>query len=738
MDTAAEVQTKRVSCFLCHVRCGLLATIENGRVTHLEGDPDNPHNKGYVCARIKEDRWKDGFQYNPNRLKHPLKRVGERGSGQWEEVSWDQAFDEMADRLAKLRDQYGPETLAFSEGTYRTWTWLHYKFLNNFGSPNHTGIGTICYSSDMWLEPCTYGGFCGDHADWPNADLLILWGRNVAESELLLWNWTEENRKNRGAKLIVVDPRFSEVARNADLFLQLRPGTDAALALGMMNVIIGEELYDKEFVEKCCYGFDKLVERVKEYPPDKVAEITWVPAEKIVEAARMYATTKPATLPWGQKGGDGTGCNATQVIRAKAILRAITGNIDRKGGDKLQLPTGQPPSYYDHQVLPQEQRDKQIGTNIFPGLTYKGWDIISEAYPMFYPYANAPLTWRAMVTGEPYPVKALIATASNPMLAYNNTKLVHEALKSLDLLIVLDYFMTPTAALADYVLPAATWLERPDIAFPCMDHEASSFAGSAICQERFAGGWDCDYRDDYEFFYGLAKRLGQEDKWWGPTAIDMLDFQVSGMGITYDIFYNNIKYYVEPSEHEKWKKPDFKFLTPTGKVELYSTIIEQMGPEYDPLPHYTPPAISAEARPDLAEKYPLIMITGSRFMPMYHSEHRQPGVYRDLHPDPLFDIHFDKAMELGIANGDWCWIETHMGRIKQRARTTTILDPRVVAVQHDWWFPEKPEAEPSLLGVWESNVNVINDDDLATLDPLMGSWQMTGLLCRVYKCEEGE
>ncbi len=197
-----KVEVLRAGCFFCHVRCGVLVTKVNGRITDIKGDPDCPHNKGFTCSRLDKQRYLEGFVYNPNRLKKPMKRVGERGSGQWEEIEWDQAFDEIAAKLSELRDKYGAETLAFTEGTARTWSWLHYKFTNLFGTPNTGGNGTICYSSDMWLEPCTYGGFCSDKADWVNADLVVLWGRNTIASEPLLWDWVQKNRKKRGAKLL--------------------------------------------------------------------------------------------------------------------------------------------------------------------------------------------------------------------------------------------------------------------------------------------------------------------------------------------------------------------------------------------------------------------------------------------------------------------------------------------------------------------------------------------------------
>ncbi len=743
MTEESKREVKRASCFLCHLNCGVLCTKENGRIIKIEGDPECPHNEGFVCSRLEQNRW-ESFEYNPNRLKTPLKRVGERGSGQWEAISWDQAFDEIAERLKALRDEHGPETLCFLEGTYRTETHLHYKFTNLFGTPNTGGNGTICYSSDMWLEPCTYGGFCSDKSDWKRADLIVLWGRNPAASELLNWKWTYDNMRERGAKLIVIDPRFCEVAEHADLYLRVRPGTDAALALAMINVIIEEDLYDHEFVDEWCYGFDKLRERAAEWPPERAAEITWVPAEKIREAARMYATIKPACMPWGEKGGDGHGVNATNTIRAKAILRSITGNIDKVGGDQLTMPGDRGNTEdmnFAHNALAQGQRDKMVGNNRFPGLSFKGWDIISKAYPRFYPYCNAPLLFRQMISGDPYPVKACIVQADNPMLAFTNTHLVHDALCSLDLLVVHDYFMTPTAALADYVLPAATWLERCSRGYPTMDVEQVSMNGTMPVLERFEGGADIDFRDDYEFWYGLSERLGTADKWWGPTCEDMMDGQVAPFGMSFADFCEKVKYLRVPNKPEKYKEPGFKFLTPTGKVELYSTVIEQLnqelGADFDPLPNFTFPADFPEVNPDYAAEYPLNMITGARFMPFYHSEHRQPGAYRDLHPDPVFQIHPDTAMELNIAPGDWCWIETHKGRIKQRASLTTVVDPRVISVQHDWWFPEKPEAEPSLFGVFESNVNAIVDDDPDKyLDPLMGAWPVTGIMAKVYKVEE--
>ena len=189
-DTGIEI--KRSLCAICSpgLHCGVDCYVKDGKILRIEGTPEHPFNHGKLCTKGSALR---NYVYRADRLKTPLKRVGERGSGQWEEITWDQAFDEMAERLADLRDKYGAETLCFLEGTYRTQSNLHYKFTNLFGTPNTGGNGTICYSSDMWLEPCTYGGFCSDKSDWKRADLVVLWGRNPAASELLNWQWTLRN-----------------------------------------------------------------------------------------------------------------------------------------------------------------------------------------------------------------------------------------------------------------------------------------------------------------------------------------------------------------------------------------------------------------------------------------------------------------------------------------------------------------------------------------------------------------
>ncbi|RLI24308.1 MAG: dehydrogenase, partial [Candidatus Hecatellales archaeon] len=386
------------------------------------------------------------------------------------------------------------------------------------------------------------------------------------------------------------------------------------------------------------------------------------------------------------------------------------------------------------EACPQEQRRKHLGAS-FKLMSWEGWELLSQATEKWrktplhlYIHSPAPLLWRAILTGKPYPIKALITWHSNPMLWAPNTKLVYQALKSpnLELHVVLDYWLTPTAELADYVLPAASWLERPlctQSIPPMMDWVKGGVRAVNPLGER---------RTDFEFFRELAIRMGQEKYWPWKTPEEVIEYRLKPLGITYKDFEEKPWTPHPRPGYRRYEKTGFP--TPTGKVELYSTIFEKLG--YDPLPYYEEPPESPMSTPELAKEYPLILITGARFRPMYHSEHRQFGFgAREAHPWPIVEIHVETARRLGISDGDWVWIETRRGRIRQRARLTTAIHPRVVSIQHGWWYPEKPGEEPYLHGAFESNANMLTLEEPETLDPLTGGWANRALLCRIYKAK---
>ena len=589
-------------------------------------------------------------------------------------------------------------------------------------APNLIGQAIICYGPSNLSSLVTIGHGIPLSMPSRRTKCFITIGANREQSIRLMWFNTLDLMKE-GMKVIVIDPRRIPLAERATLWLQLRPGTDCALLMGMINIIISEGLYDKEFVDKWCYGFDKLAERAKEYPVDRVADITWVPAEKIVAAARMYATNKPAFIEHGVALDQLPG--QIETINARLILTAITGNFDIRGGERLYAGHPQIRRQWDeefNEMLSPEQKAKQIGADRFKLLSLSTWEMlreqaISKLPATHCPQAHGPLVYRAMIT-----------SSSNPMVTEANTKLVYKAIKSLELYVVHDYWMTPSAELADYVTPAANWLERPvirtfDDAAPFVD------VGEAALPNKVEGEYD--RRRDYDLWRGLGIRLGQEKYWLFETLEEALNERLKPAG------FDGIEDLIAKQggglrvRHEEKMYEKRGFGTPTGKVELYSTILEKLG--YDPLPAYTEPGESPVSDPELAQQYPLILLTGSRHQPFYHSEHHQVDSLRKQHPQPLVQINPEAASELGIEDGDWVWIETPRGRVRMKCEYFEGIDPRVIHAEHGWWFPELPGEEPWLHGVWESNIDVVIDDDPDRCNQIYGGWSLRTALCKVYK-----
>ena len=587
----SNVEYKRALCFASHANCGVLATVEDGKITKLEGDPDCAVSDGRVCERMDfQIEWLD----HPKRCNYPLKRVGDRGSGKWERITWDQACKEIGEKMRYLADEYGPETVIFSHGTGRTDEWYEGRFFNLYGSPNLAmGGSEICWCPTYTNESATYGQFAAAFTA-AKTGCVVLWGHNPAQSGDFPEHWGYQDlfANDPNVKLIVVDPRCTEYSPNADVWLRLRPGTDGAMAMGWMNVIINEDLYDHEFVDAWTYGFDKLKEAVQAYPPEKVAEICWVSADKIVEAARIFATCLPAYLPWGL-ATDAIGRNQAQANRAKACLKALIG-INKAGQTYLAPPNDTLPhaTFEMPEMLPKSQRDKQLGSDRFPFHSWPSYQMISDAQSRVFhhPYflsqnATCAQNWcavsEAIRTGKPYPVKGLIVQASNPFSNLSNTHDVYECIKKLELVVTHEYTMTPCAMLSDYVLPAAGWLERPQLwgvggGGPCITGVA--LTGEAAVPPMY------ERRDNYEFWRSLAEGVFDEEtvqKYWSwQTTEEAYDAMLAPQGTSARDAITNPVFNPSPEEWHKMSDPKtgelYGFGTPTGKVELYSTIIEKL------------------------------------------------------------------------------------------------------------------------------------------------------------------
>jgi anaerobic selenocysteine-containing dehydrogenase len=471
-------------CRMCHGGCGVLVYVKDGRVKKIAGDPDCPINHGTLCAKgIGSIQ----LAYHPDRLTHPVRRVGPRGSGKWERISWDEALDTIAERMLRYKDAYGAESVVLGYGTGRDNEAVVYRFANTFGSPNVLTAGHFCYGPRLATTIIT----CGSNpvVDYENhPKCIMVWGNNLVFSNPDSYKGEPFSAAlDEGAKLICVDPRLTRIASRANIWLRLRPATDAALALGMCNVIIREGLYDKEFVENYVHGWGPFVKRVSEWPLDRVEQITWAPKKQIEEAARLFATTKPAAIQWGV--GIEIQANLTNNDRSLIALMGITGNLDVPGGQVLfQTPNVRNVgSFGAHGMLSREQFAKRLGGDQFRLAARFG-------------IINPKRVWDAIIEEKPYPVKMLFLISTNPISTRANSAEVFRALEKVDFLAVSDFFITPSAALADIVLPTATWLEMDYIADFWKRH------GYILPRRKVIQVGEC--RSDHEMLNDLAHRVG--------------------------------------------------------------------------------------------------------------------------------------------------------------------------------------------------------------------------------------
>jgi len=704
---AGDTKILKSVCRSCHGGCGVLLHVAGDRLVKVEGDRDSPLNHGRLCpiGTVTLD-----LVYHPDRLKYPMRREGPRGAGTWHRIGWDEALDEIAEKLEAIRREHGPEAIALGTGTGRHHIRWVSRFGHALGTPNWCEPGFAqCFHPRVNTCILTFGDFpVSDFTGGTPPACMLFWGHNPLNS-----GPDGETRFNvrealdHNPKIVVVDPRETELSRRAEVWLQLRPGTDDALALAMLNVIIAEKLYDASFVARWTHGFDALADHVRPYTPEWAEPITWVSAEKIRAAARLFAETKPAMMEWGCAIEHTPNC--IQTVRAISLLPAITGNVDVPGGWVFGMHgLGRFPSLIEH-VSPQAAA-KRLGADRFKLLGGEGADL---------PAAHIPTLLQAMREGKPYPVKAFLVFGNNTLTTYANSALVHESLMKLDFMVCADLFMTPTAELADIVLPAASWPELDQLAgLPTVA------ANVVLANQRAVRTFEC--KSDEEIFVELARRMKLPACTEPVEAVLDAQLKAGGLNLSFAELKERGSITV-PFTYRKYEDHGFK--TPTGKIELYSTRFEEMG--YAPLPTYAEPPESPLSRPDLVADYPLVLTTGARIPYFFNSEHRQIDKLRKAHREPVADIHPDTAQRYGIRNRDWMWIETRRGRIKQRARVTTGIDPRVIAAEHGWWFPDEPAPE---YGVWKSNVNLLTDN-APPYDPAMGTYQLRALLCRVSKAE---
>ena len=717
------------------VGCGMYLTVKDGKVVDVEGDPDHPITQGRLCVRCLT---LPEYMYSEKRVLSPLKRAREdRGKDAWEPITWDEALDIIEERVSYVKENWGAESIVAFQGTGREATLyktpLAYAAL---GTPNScfpmsgdSCYGPRCSVADFILgagyPELDYAAFFPDRYDDPRYEVpkyIVLWGKDPLFSNPDgFFGHTLIDLMKRGSRYVVVDPRVTWMAAHADFHLQLRPGTDAALGLGMINYLIQEDLYDHDFVENWCYGFDELKERAAEYPLDKVEEITWVPAATIAAASRAIAENHPSSFMWGL--AIDTNANGVQAGHTVLILAAILGDLDVPGGVTLAVPASFMGKwrYECAQQLPPGMLEKQITDPRYQG--FRAAHLI----------AHPDCILDTLETDEPYPLKMAWFYATNGIANTTNAqgKRWFKALEKMEFNVCQDVFMTPTAmGLCDLFLPVTTFAEHDGVVLPHFGRNTHMVMAMNKCVE--VG--DC--RSDLEIDFMVGKRLNPKAWPWDNVA-DFFTEQIKPqLGITFEEL-QELGWVQQEFEYRKYEKgllrPDGEpgFNTPTGLVELCSSLYEDWGE--DPLPYFEENALTPFSRPELANEYPLIMTTGGRETTSFHSEHRQVPSLRALMPYPLVQINPETAALYGIEEGDWVCIENPLGKAIEKAHVTPIIDPRVIHAQHGWWFPEQDPEAPNLSGVWKSNINSLVPH--RAIGRIGFGAPFKNVLCKIYKVD---
>jgi anaerobic selenocysteine-containing dehydrogenase len=780
-------------CALCTAHCATVAAVKNGRVVRLDPDHDHP-NGGVMCIKGKAapelvyhpDRL--NYPLKRSRAKH------DPDPG-WQRVSWDEALDDIAGRLKAIRDRYGPQALALAKGTKSGTSvddverWLG-RFLYLFGSPNWVSTTHVC----NWHRDTGFSYTFG--ANLPTPDLthsraFLLWGHNPSSTSLILAHDIVAARA-RGMKTVVVDPRRVGIGSNADILLQPRPGSDGALALALVHCLIEEGWYDAGFarrwtngpfllnlatgrvvteaelsssgsadryvvwdeikgqtsiydpatgefdrdgIEPALFGkralsgksgvelscrpvFDMLSEIAAAHAPERSSRVTWVSPETVWQTALLLAHNRPLSMyMWN---GLGQHTNATQTSRAIATLYALLGDFDRAGGN-VSFPKLAVNDVSGKEFLPKEVAAIRVGRERKP------------LGPPAKPGNCAPYDiFTAILEERPYPIRALLNFGSNTVMSTADSRRGREALQALEFAVAADLFMSPTAELCDYVLPATSFLEMSNLT-TAFEHRA---AGKTHLQYRPAAVEPlAERRSDTWMIFQLAQRLGLGDQFWNgdieagyahelaPTGITLEELKLSPGGVSRPI---------EPT-YEKYAKKNQAgkrqgFATPSRKVELYSHAFAAHG--VPPLPEYVEPAVSPISRPDIAADYPLVL-TNAKFTTFVHSQQRALPMLRRSSPEPSADLHPETARRYGIDNKQWMLVESPRGAIKVRAHVTTNIVPGVVCCQHGWWQACRELDLPGYDPYDGAGANPATLIGTESADPVSGSLPHRSYLCRV-------
>jgi anaerobic selenocysteine-containing dehydrogenase len=692
----SNIEVRHTICSICNPNshCGIDAYVRDGTIIKIEGTKSNPHSAGTLCSKGAASRQ---YIYNRNRLRTPLLRKGKKGSAEFVPVSWDEALDRIAQRLLEIKKKFGPETVVFYVG-YPKWPRPFVKRLaHSFGSPNFGTESSTCHGATKMAAQLNFGYF--GRPDLAESKCLLVWSNNPFYTNTSTVRKLLDARE-KGLKIIEVGPLLTPMTAHADIHLRIRPGTSGALAHGLAHVIIKEELFDRDFVENWTTGFEEYRSYVQEFSAQKTERITGVPADLIVKAARLYATTKPAALMTGASPTVHH-TNGLQNHRALIALIGLTGNFDQKGGNYVM-----PPSwlYVSNGAITREAQyiQPRPWSKLPPRMTettHPVWSrLMDEVQAMQIPFQ--------IRSKNPYPIKAIVGFGLNYRM-WPGSDFMHESLKKLDFFVQADLFMTDTCKLADIVLPVCSSFERSELKFFMEDFVIWT---RPVIKPLF------ESRSDADIVFDLAEKIAPDDDLMKKGYERNIDWILEPTGLT----TAELKKHPAGYRLKEIKKPPYRkyvkngFPTPSGKMEFASGIMAEAG--FDALPVYQEPGLSPVSNPKLAKKFPLILTTGARLPMFIHSRTFRLPWTKGLRPDPMLDINPMDAEKRKICQGDRVALSTPRNTIEVKANLTEVVPPGVINIFHGYREPE---------------INTLIDPDY--LDPVSGFPGFKSLICQVTK-----
>ncbi len=760
---SGEFEVKHAWCQMCgpaKTSCSTLCYVKDGKFTHVEGNPDAGNNWGFgsksLCSKANAA---PQVPYSPLRIMYPMKRVGEKGEGKFERCSYDEALELIATALKESKEQYGPESFAaLSPQEYAVQGQIGQRFLNVHGSPNYMH-SAICMTQRTWATQVTLGGEkltavnTTAPGEMDKTKLYVNWGQNTENSACNQGNPYKvvENKQKNGMQIIDIRPMLDPLGSKADIWVPVRPGTDCALALAFLNVIINEDLYDHDFTANWCNGFDKLVEHVQQYTPEWASPITGVPVEQIYEVARLMGTVKPMAIGFGNGIGD-QASDGTSTVQAVCTIEAITGNIGIAGGANKGATL--PPSLIKTNPF-ERLSDRQIETDEDRA---NGWSagaskLVAPEIPRWF---QGPHSWHcgltsayfkgiySVLTEDPYPIRVLQGQSTNPLSATRQPKIVEEALKKIDFYFVVDTSWNSSCAYADVVVPALTTYETSD-QFAVKNKATGTFVGiNQQIIEPIGEGVS-----DWRFFCDLGVKMGYGDDFWGGDFDQCLRDQLEPSGITLEELREKGYIFVERTDGATPTPPKYQdyanmFKTlPNNKVQCYNEYIGGKPDTLDKgtcpyLPEYRGPVESLTNTPELAEEYPIVFSDVHAYRLCNHSYYQDLPWCRELQPYPWAKINPATAKKYGIENGDWMKIESPHGWIKLTAEYFEGIAPDVIMAKRGWWQScEELGLEGYGFGDGGSEANNLYDATLENFDPFTSSMGKQTLV-KISKFEEGD